>query len=58
METEVVENDGVFQIQTPICELIANWVVEVYWMLDKEKCKNAWRKKGFDWVVDQFIHHN
>ena len=52
LEMEVVKNDGVFQIQTPSCELIANWVVEVYWMLDEEKCKNAWRKKGFEWIVD------
>ena len=52
LETEVVENDGVFQIQTPSHKLIANWEAEVYWMSDKEKCKNAWRKKGFEWVVD------
>ena len=52
LEMEVVENDGVFQIQTPSRELIANWVVEVYWMLDEEKCKNAWRKMGFEWIVD------
>ena len=52
LEMEVLENEGVFQIQTPSCKLILNWVVKVYWMLDEEKCKNVWRKKGFEWVVD------
>ena len=47
LEMEAVEN-----VQIPSRELIVNWVVEVYWMLDEEKCKNAWRKKEFEWVVD------
>ncbi len=51
LEMELVENGG-FQIPTPSCELIANWVVEVYWKLDEEKCKNAWRKKRFEWVCN------
>ena len=55
LETEVLENEedeGVINIETPSRELIANWVVEAYWMLDEEKCKNAWRKKGFEWIID------
>ncbi len=48
LEMEVLENDGVFQIQTPSLEFNANRVVEVYLMLDEEKCKNAWRKKRFE----------
>ncbi len=55
LETEVLENEeneGVINIETPSRELIANWVVEEYWMLDEEKCKNAWRKKGFVLIID------
>ena len=40
------------QILIPACELIANWGVKVYWMMDEEKCKNAWRKQGFEWVCN------
>ncbi len=36
---------------TPSRELIATWVVEAYWMLDKEICKNAWKKKDFEWIL-------
>ncbi len=30
------ENEGVINIETPSHKLIANWVVEAYWMLDEE----------------------
>ncbi len=36
---------------TPLHELIATWVGEVYWMLNPEMCKNAWRKKGYEWKI-------
>jgi hypothetical protein len=49
LEEEEVQNGKA--LMTPSCELIASWVVETYWMLDAEKCKNAWRKKGFEWVA-------
>ncbi len=48
-EEEEVQNGKA--LMTPSHELIASWVVETYWMLDAEKCKNAWRKKGFEWVA-------
>ena len=37
----------VAEILMPIRKLLASWVVECYWMLDDEKCKNAFKKKGF-----------
>ena len=37
---------------TPSREVIANWVVDAYWLLTKKTCQNAWKKKGFEWVVD------
>ena len=49
LEEEEVQNGKA--LMTPSRELIASWVVETYWMLDAEKCKNAWRKKGFEWVA-------
>jgi hypothetical protein len=36
---------------TPSRELIATWVVEAYWMLHTEICKNAWKKKDFEWTL-------
>ena len=56
LETEVVENEVIFQMQTPSCKLIANLEVEVYWMLDEEKGKNAWRKQVFAWVVELMFY--
>ena len=49
LEEEEVQNGKA--LMTPSRELIASWVVETYWMLDAEKCKNVWRKKGFEWVA-------
>ena len=49
LEEEEVQNGKA--LMTPSRELIASWVVETYWMLDAEKFKNAWRKKGFEWVA-------
>ena len=40
------------EIPMPTHELVASWVVECYWMLDEEKCKNSWKKKGFEWVIN------
>ena len=40
----------VSEILTPTHKLVVSWVVECYWMLDNKKCKNAWKKKGFEWV--------
>ena len=31
------------KMKTPSCELVVIWVVVAYWMLDLEKCKNAWK---------------
>ncbi len=42
----------VAEIPTPTCELVASWLVKCYWMLDNQKCKNAWKKKGFEWVIN------
>ena len=36
----------------PTSELVVSWAVKCYWMLDNEKCKNAWKKKGFEWVIN------
>ena len=36
---------------TPSCKLIRTWVVEAYWMLNSEICKNAWKKKDFEWSL-------
>ena len=36
---------------TPSRELIATWVVEAYWMLHTVICKNAWKKKDFEWIL-------
>jgi len=39
------------EMKTPLGEDIANWVGEAYWMLNMEMCKNAWRKKGYEWKL-------
>ena len=49
LEEEEVQNGKA--LMTPSRKFIASWVFETYWMLDAEKCKNAWRKKGFEWVA-------
>ncbi len=38
-------------MKTPSREVIANWVGEAYWMLNEETCKNAWKKKGYEWKI-------
>ena len=50
VDTENMKDMAV--ISMPTCELVMSWVVECYWMLDNEKCKNAWKKKGIEWVVN------
>ena len=50
MYDEVGENGG--EVATPSREMIATWVSEVYWMIDQEVCKNAWKKEGFEWVIN------
>ncbi len=39
------------KMNTPSCENIANWVGKAYWTLNTEMCKNAWRKKGYEWKL-------
>ena len=46
----VGENGG--EVATPSREMIATWVLEVYWMIDQKDAKNAWKKEGFEWVVN------
>jgi hypothetical protein len=49
-----VDMEGVQQgkeMKTPSREVIANWVGEAYWTLNEETCKNAWKKKGYEWKI-------
>ena len=50
MYDKVGENG--WDVATPSREMIATWVSEVYWTIDQKICKNAWKKKGYEWVVD------
>ena len=50
MYDEVGENG--WDVATPSREMIATWVSEVYWTIDQKICKNAWKKEGYEWVVD------
>ena len=50
MFEEVGEND--WDVATPSRKMIATWVSEVYWMIDQEICKSAWKKDGYEWVVN------
>ena len=36
---------------TPSRKLIVTWVVEAYWMFNSEICKNAWKKRDFEWSL-------
>ena len=40
------------EIPIPTHELVGSWAVECYCMLDNKKYKNAWKKKGFQWVIN------
>ena len=49
-----VDTEGVRQgkeMKTPLREDIANWVGEAYWTINTEACKNAWRKRGYEWKL-------
>ena len=50
MDTENIKD--VAEILTPTCKLVTSCVVECIWMLDDKKCKYAWKKKGFKWVLN------
>ncbi len=39
------------EMKTPLRKDIANWSGEAYWMLNTETCKNARRKKGYEWKL-------
>ena len=49
-----VDTEGVKrgkEMKTPLREDIANWVGEAYWTINTETCKNAWRKRGYEWKL-------
>ena len=38
--------------KTPSRQLVAQWVLGTYKMISEETGRNAWRKKGFEWVIN------
>ena len=49
-----VDTEGVKrgkEMKTPLRKDIANQVEEAYLMLNTGFCKNAWRKRGYEWKL-------
>jgi hypothetical protein len=44
-----MESEGADTLVKPACSVIADWIVEVYYSIDRNIVKNAWRKKNFEW---------
>ena len=50
MDTEGVQEGK--EMKTPSCKVIAHWIGKVHWTLIAETCKNAWKKEGYEWVIN------
>jgi hypothetical protein len=48
-EWMVSENSGTNK--PPPRRLIAQWIIEALDSIDENTIKNAWKKKGFEWVL-------
>ncbi len=37
--------------KTPSRKLVAEWIIDTYKVIMEETARNAWRKKGFEWIM-------
>ena len=51
-EEWMVNGDGILEgkAKEPSRKLIAEWVVEVYNNIPAETGRNAWKKRGYEWI--------
>jgi hypothetical protein len=38
--------------KTPSCKLVAEWIIDMHKVITEDTARNAWRKKGFEWITD------
>ena len=38
--------------KTPSHKLVAEWIIDMHKVITEDTARNAWRKKGFEWITD------
>ena len=38
-------------VKTPSRKLVAEWIIDTHKVIMEDTARNAWRKKGFEWIA-------